>query len=815
MRGSIRCLCTCALLALTVPTRCQSPGLYDVDTLRTFYFTFASSTWYNDLRTARSSNTNVKANLVVDSVLYKDVGVRFRGVSSYLGVGTKKSINLTMDAFVPGQELLGYDSLNLSNGFNDPTLCREVLAYGLLRKYMPAPKANYAKVYINGSYFGLYINVQQPDKKFIGRWYNGNDGNRYRCDPPASSGRGNSALQWLGTTLQNYKDAYELKANLANSVKPWEDVRDLCNVLNNTANAQLETALPRVFDVDQALWYLSLNIVLVNLDSYVNRGNDYYLYHDKYHDHISMLPWDMNESFGGYAAGMSITARLNLTPFYNVRSSRPLLGKMFNVVPEWRARYMHHVKTLIDEDFSWAKIGPLVTKYQKLIDAAVQADTNKLYSYTKFKDNVTKQMYVNSSFFRTEIPGVKQLVDGRVAAITKLTEYKAARPAITNVMVTPSQASIGSPVAITAKITNTVAMGATTLYYREVGDWLKLTMFDDGNHGDGAANDGVFGAIVPATMHTAGGKSIRYYVGALSATAQGGAASYSPDTAAFAAPRYRIRYKPGLSPITINEVLAKNASVIKDEKGEFEDYLELYNSSTSAVTVSGMYLTDSFSNPTKWKIPAGYSIPAHGSLLIWCDDEPNDGPLHATFKLDGDGETVSLFDTDGTTKIDELDFGEQADDISNGLSVDGNMTSFLVAFKTPTPAAANAPECAAHGFWPLDHAAHRLVLGWSGTPKIATTNSILVSNGPASSSVALYMAVGPSMIPLGGGLHILLGVGLTGPFGLPTNASGAAAIPVPIPNDSALKGLSVFLQAVGTDTTGFTLSNGVEIRICK
>ena len=108
-----------------------------------------------------------------------------------------------------------------------------------------------------------------------------------------------------------------------------------------------------------------------------------------------------------------------------------------------------------------------------------------------------------------------------------------------------------------------------------------------------------------------------------------------------------------------------------------------------------------------------------------------------------------------------------------------------------------------------------LVEDFVGVARPATTNSILVSNGPASSSVALYMAVGPSMISLGGGLHILLGVGLTGPFGLPTNASGVATIPVSIPNDSALKGLSVFLQAAGTDTTGFTLSNGVEIRICK
>lgn len=806
-----------AVLALTAclatAGNARSQGLYNIDTLRTFQFTFASSSWYTQCQSGRSTGINIKANLLVDGTLYKDVGVRFRGASSYYGAGYKKSINVTMDAFVPDQELMGYDSLNLSNGYNDPTFCREVIAYQLHRKYMPAPKANYVKVYINGWFYGLMMNVQQPDKKFISQWYEDNTGNRYRCDPPTRAGRDKSALQWLGSNLQDYRNAYELKTDPGSAVKPWEDVRKLCNVLNNSSNAQLPIDLPKIFDVDQAQRYLALQIVLVNLDSYLYRGNDYYLYHDPHHNLISTLAWDMNESFGGYGAGMSVSQRIVVTPFYNIRSSRPLNGKMYSVIPKWKSRYMHHVKTILDQDFTWAKILPLVTKYQTFIDATVRADTNKLYSYQQFKDNVTLAQYVNGGIWRNQIPGLKQLVDGRVARITNMAEYKAARPAISEVKFVPSLPKPNTMVTITARVTNTQPMGAVTVYYRRIGAWLGATMLDDGAHGDGAAGDGVYGAFVPGSVQRAGSR-VEYYVEAFTATANGGAASLFPKTGTFDPPRYDVDHKTGTSPISINELVAKNSKGIKDEKNEFEDWVELYNKSASPVDVGGMYLTDAFSKPTRWQIPAGYTIPAFGTMLIWCDDEPGDGPLHATFKLSGDGETVRLFAKDGETRVSQIRYGDQEDDISNGWVADG-VGSLLVAYKSPSPSQPNSPACASHGYWPLDHAQHRLRLEWTGTPRIGTTNTLKVSNASANSSVSMYLAIGPGMLPLGGGLYALLSGAMDGPFTLPTNAQGVVQVPVAIPNNPALKGLPAYLQVVGPNAAGVTLSNGTVVRICR
>jgi hypothetical protein len=803
----------CLTLHLITSGGLKAQGLYDIETLRTFEFTFANSNWHSELRSARSNGSNVKATLLVDGVTYQDVGVRFRGNSSYHGSGTKKSINVTMDAFVTDQELMGYDSLNLSNGYNDPTFCREMISYQLHRKYMPAPKANYVKVNINGAYFGLYMNVQQQDKKFIGQWYNDNSGNRYRCDPPTRAGDGNSALQWLGTTLQNYINAYELKTDPAAAVKPWEDIRNLCDVLNNSSNAQLPVELPKVFDVDQAMRYLSLQAVLVNLDSYLNRGNDYYLYHDPRHGLLSPLAWDMNESFGGYGAGMSVSQRISITPFYNITPSRPLNGKLYGTVPRWIALYMHHVKTILDDDFTWAKIGPLVSKYQAFVDAAVQADPNKLYSYQQFQDNVSRQMYVNSWPFRNEIPGLKQLVDAREVRITGMPEYQNVSPTISQLRAQPASPGPNIVVTVTAKVTSSAGMGQVTLCYRDTGVWIRTPLLDDGAHGDGSAGDDVYGAFIPASLQVTGSE-VEYYVEALSATANGGAASLFPKTGTFQPPRYLVDHKVGTSPISINEVLAKNTSGVKDEKNQYEDWVELYNESLNPVDVGGMYLTDAFSKPTKWQIPAGYTIPSQGTLLIWCDNDPSDGPLHATFKLDGSGETVRLFATDGETRVSRLRYGQQEDDISNGWLADGS-PNILAAYKSPTPAQPNAPECRSHNYWPLDHAQHRLELNWIGTPRIGASNRIQIAKAAPNSIASMYLAAGSGMLPIGGGLYVLLGLGLDGPFPIPTNAQGTASVSVTIPNSAALKGQSAFLQLVATDSQGVTLSNGTQVRICK
>ena len=120
---------------------------------------------------------------------------------------------------------------------------------------------------------------------------------------------------------------------------------------------------------------------------------------------------------------------------------------------------------------------------------------------------------------------------------------------------------------------------------------------------------------------------------------------------------YQVGPQTGGNGVFINEFLAKNNTINMDEANEYEDWIELYNGNASAVDVSGAYLTDDLSDLMKWPIPTGTIIDPGDTLLVWADDEPGDGPMHATFKLGASGEEIALVDTDGSTVLDYFIFG--------------------------------------------------------------------------------------------------------------------------------------------------------------
>ncbi len=142
--------------------------------------------------------------------------------------------------------------------------------------------------------------------------------------------------------------------------------------------------------------------------------------------------------------------------------------------------------------------------------------------------------------------------------------------------------------------------------------------------------------------------------------------------------------------ILINEFMASNDATIADEQGEYDDWVELYNYGSTAITLNGMYVTDDLSDSQKWQIPVGgdlITLPAGGFVLLWFDKDPEQGPLHVDMKLSGNGEQIGLFTSDGATPIDTITFGPQAADISYGRSTDGSSTWEL--FAEPTPGASN------------------------------------------------------------------------------------------------------------------------------
>ncbi|MBK7958072.1 MAG: lamin tail domain-containing protein [Bacteroidetes bacterium] len=116
--------------------------------------------------------------------------------------------------------------------------------------------------------------------------------------------------------------------------------------------------------------------------------------------------------------------------------------------------------------------------------------------------------------------------------------------------------------------------------------------------------------------------------------------------------------------VVINEIMASNTTIVKDNAGEYDDWIELYNTSNSAFDLSGYYLTDSSGDLKKWKIKKGTIIPAKGYVIFWADEDSSQGNTnHVNFKLSSLGEMVLLVDSNKNI-IDQITYGAQVTDKS-------------------------------------------------------------------------------------------------------------------------------------------------------
>jgi spore coat protein CotH len=128
-----------------------------------------------------NTDVEVPAAVTIDGKKYDEVGIHFRGNSSYRMVpeGYKRSLNLSFDYAHGKQDVQGYTTLNLLNSHEDPTFLRTVLSQEIARDYLPAPKANFVRVVINGENWGVYVNDEQFNKGFIKEWFKTTDGARW------------------------------------------------------------------------------------------------------------------------------------------------------------------------------------------------------------------------------------------------------------------------------------------------------------------------------------------------------------------------------------------------------------------------------------------------------------------------------------------------------------------------------------------------------------------------------------------------------------------------------------------------------------
>ena len=618
------------------PFLSYSQNVFDIG-VRTIEIFFNEPNWDDSLHIYYANNSGerlIADSVVIDGLVDQDVGIKYKGNSSYSPNNLKNPLNIKLDYINNGQSIDGYNVLKLSNGFRDPSFIREVLSYEIARNYMPAPKATYANVFVDGVLIGLYTCVQSIDDDFTNEHFYERKGPFFKVENTGVSVPG--CLGQLGI-LEYYSDtncyqrAYEMQSS-----NDWEKLGDFLDTLNNNFSE-----IENVLDIDRALWMMAFENLIVALDGPINSvPHNFYLFKDN-NGRFSPIIWDMNMSFGSFTGGFAQPNNQQLQEldaFHNMTDvNNKLLYQIFSS-DSYKRMYLAHMRTILEEYFINGNYITRANELQQLISSDIISDPNLFYSYSDFLDALSFSVGTNP------VIGISELMDSRIQYLQNY--FSTVPPNITPL--NTNSVSTYSTVNITAQISD-VNYAYVGYRFKFSDKFEKIQMLDDGLHGDGAAGDGVFGVTINVDA-----RDIQYYFYA----ENNEAGIFSPQRA-----EKEFHQLTVIGGLVINEIMAGNSSAVSDQDGEYDDWVELYNGGQNSINLQGFYLSDNENNLTKYSFP-NVSIPSNGYLIIWCDSAGNTQQgLHTTFRLSADQEEVYLSDP-SATPIDAVHFVNMPTDIS-------------------------------------------------------------------------------------------------------------------------------------------------------
>ena len=692
------------LIAILFVINCYatpSDEIFNDSQVLEFHITFPMDNFFEILTNMHNNDPSqyLSATFEYNGEVYEDVGVRFKGNKSMSYPGLKKPLKIKFNEFNEDQKFHGLKKLSLSNEYLDPSFLREKITFDILNQFVPSPRANFAKVYINGQYWGLYTNVEQVDMKFIKEHFgNSEDGNLFKGDPAGD-------LCWYGDNAEHYHQQYELKTNQTEN--DWSDLIDFIHLLNFTDSEHMREEMDNSFHIYNFILFQTINNFLVNLDSYFIGGHNYFIYHRTDTNKFIHIPWDFNMSFGGGICYQTPEEIENFSITSQCGFERPLYDQMLQT-PAYNEIYLMDYQYILQQGLDYNALSDRVDYLANLIRPAVYADTLKMFSNEKFDQNINDDI----NFADFSIPGIKSFLEGRIQSVTdQLANYEIpARKS--GIFINEFMANNGSTIAdeqgdfddwIEIFNSNSFPVNLAGMFLTDDPQTSDKWMFPDaeipaGGHlivwADNECDEGQFhtnfklknsgeyiglydiNGVIPLDEISFGAQQEDVSFGRIPDGSNNWQLLYTPT------PGEENIVSVSVQNLHINEFMAENQGIVCDEHGDYDDWIELFNKNPQPINLEGLFLTDDITIPNKWRFP-DVEIQPKGHILIWADNEGEQGLLHTNFKLSASGEAIYLFDNNAQRIIDQIVFGVQYPNISYGRSRDGSQN--WQSFTNPTP----------------------------------------------------------------------------------------------------------------------------------
>ena len=391
----------------------QKADFYKQNVIKEIRVTLKSKNWMNTLDSFKLNGSSALIGKVtVDGKAFEGAGVRYRGNASFKYGEKRNPFHIKLNQTQPENALEnGQTSLILTTSLRDPSMVREMLGFEIAGKYMPAPKACYAKLYINEEYRGLFVCVEPIEEAFLQRNFGSSTNTLIKCAPseklPIEGCRKNS---FCALEYEEKSECYALNYEVQKGSS--EDLQTLITTLNKNPQD-----IAKYLDVDKTLWMLAFNNVCVNLSSYTGQqSSNFYLYKDNNGRFVPIM-WDLNLCFGsfkntGIGSDLSNDELVSLDPMLHASNElKPLIFQLFKT-PMYQRMYASHVKQIVNDNFiNIQALQKQAAGLQTLIMPAFNSDNFKSYKESDLKKSLT------------DVVGNKSKIPGLIAFMTKRTEF--------------------------------------------------------------------------------------------------------------------------------------------------------------------------------------------------------------------------------------------------------------------------------------------------------------------------------------------------------------------------------------------------------
>jgi hypothetical protein len=210
------------------------------------------------------------------AVTLNNVGIRLKGQASR--GDAKFPMKLKFDEFVAGQNYLGLKRMTLNNMVQDPSFVHEATAYKMYRAAgVPAPRAGYSKVFVEGQSMGLYLNLESVDKTMTKRWYPSTThiyAGPYNCD----------------IVPNNY--CYEATIGDTNRTR-----LNNAGAVHNLHGLEWWGAVNQVADMSRVIKLMATDIFLSNWDGYSDAVQNNHFAHFDADGKATIIPWGLDQTF--------------------------------------------------------------------------------------------------------------------------------------------------------------------------------------------------------------------------------------------------------------------------------------------------------------------------------------------------------------------------------------------------------------------------------------------------------------------------------------------------------------------------------------